>query len=216
VTDTRLPEQWLGHIVLDELSDSAFRVYINGLMWSVKYGKDGEVAPKALRLLHPDGPRRDLADELVEADLWRPLNPGGWAILGFLDYQTSAAEVARLKERKRQNQQQYRDRQAAEANQHATSKATDQVAGNVTGHATSKEADHVGKARAGKDREVVEVTNSVKAPAEGPTGSPSSRAALSSWPEVRRCAGCGTPMDVKLWEAGERTHVSCSPMPAAS
>jgi hypothetical protein len=64
MTDTRLPEQWLGDMTRDGLSDGAFRVWINALIWSVKYQKDGFVDPLALRYLHPEGRRTDLVDEL--------------------------------------------------------------------------------------------------------------------------------------------------------
>jgi hypothetical protein len=93
VTDTRLPEHYLTSARLDGLSDHAFRVFINSLMWSVTHGTDGAVPRRALRWLHPDATSTPPAvDELVRAGLWAEA-PDGWSIPDFLRHQSSAAEV---------------------------------------------------------------------------------------------------------------------------
>jgi hypothetical protein len=93
VTDTRLPEHYLTSATLDGLSDPAFRVYINGLMWSVTHGTDGGVPRRSLRWLHPDATATGPAVvELAAAGLWTKC-VDGWSIPDFLRHQSSATEV---------------------------------------------------------------------------------------------------------------------------
>lgn len=93
MTDTRWPEHWLTDPVMDALSDPAYRVFGNGLMWSVRAGTDGAIPGRALRFLHPDaGLAGRAAAELVACGRWTT-TADGWVILGFLDHQSSAAEI---------------------------------------------------------------------------------------------------------------------------
>ncbi|MDQ6875795.1 MAG: hypothetical protein M3042_12130 [Actinomycetota bacterium] len=99
MTDTRLPEHYLTSPGLDALTDPAHRVFVNGLMWSVTHGTDGELTRRSLRWLHPDplliGPA---CVELVAAGLWQE-HGEGWLIVGFLDHQSAAADVQASREK---------------------------------------------------------------------------------------------------------------------
>ncbi len=210
MTDTRLPEQWLGDMTRDGLSDGAFRVWINALIWSVKYQKDGFVDPLALRYLHPEGRRTDLVDELVAAGLWQAATDGGWLILDFLDHQTPAAKLREQREAARVKQQRYRDRLAEERPRDALAEAG--VTGNGTGHSTRDMTVNVGQARAGKDREgLVKATSAARAGAvatitEDGRSDSNRTTGSDAWPVARLCGSCGGPMDPRLWELGERSH----------
>jgi len=41
MTDSRLPDEWLGHPKFDRLSDPAWRVFTCALMYCNRYGTDG-------------------------------------------------------------------------------------------------------------------------------------------------------------------------------
>ena len=56
MTETRFPESFLTDPRIDNLSDAAFRVYVNGEIYSVSHGTDGALTGRALRFLHPEGP----------------------------------------------------------------------------------------------------------------------------------------------------------------
>jgi hypothetical protein len=98
MTDTNWPEHWLTDPGMNTLTDAAFRVFANGLMWSVTHGTDGELPRSALRWLHPDENALSAAvAELVAVGKWAE-DSDGYLIANFLRHQTSAAviEAARL------------------------------------------------------------------------------------------------------------------------
>jgi hypothetical protein len=112
MTDTRLPEHYLTSPALEGLTDSAFRVFINGLMFSVTHGTDGKLAVRSLRWLHPDVPALEpAAAELTAAGLWRRTE-NGWSIVDFLKWQTPAADVeagrAKARDNRRRQRKHYR------------------------------------------------------------------------------------------------------------
>ncbi len=111
MTDARLSPSILTHPVIEGLSSDAFRVYLNGLVYSVDKGLDGRVPLRALRLVHPDGADPRWVQELVDADLWSP-GPEGYTIRNFLRYQTSARQVEQAKELTRLRKQAERQRKA--------------------------------------------------------------------------------------------------------
>ncbi len=113
MTDTRLPEYFLTSPVLDSLTDAAFRVFINGLVCSVAHGTDGHLNTRALRLLHPDGPRYDLVEDLLAIGLWRAVD-GGYEIAKFLDHQSSAEQVAKGRAADRERKRRQREREAGQ------------------------------------------------------------------------------------------------------
>jgi hypothetical protein len=97
MTDTRLPENFLTDPRIDNLSDAAFRVYVNGEVYSVSTGTDGALTARGLRFLHPEGSDQAIVRELVDAGLWHPTSHG-WDIADFLLRQTPAAVVRKLRD----------------------------------------------------------------------------------------------------------------------
>ncbi len=109
--DARVPERVAGDPVLDGVSDAAFRVWLNGLAWSVGQGTDGRIPQSALRFLHPDGPRHDAAAELVTAGVWKA-DGDGWRNVRHQDAQTTAQEADRLRANARERQRKSRANRA--------------------------------------------------------------------------------------------------------
>ncbi len=133
MTDTRLPEAWLTDPVLDALSSDAIRVFFFGLMWSNTNGTDGVIPERVLRLLHPDGKRQDCVEELVAARLWRVQQSAGtYRVVGFLDHQTSAAEMEAKRKLNRERQRQFRQRQMKEKRRQLVESAAPDVTRDVT------------------------------------------------------------------------------------
>lgn len=107
--DDRFP----GHKKIRVLSDAAYRVHTQAIIWAAKELSDG-------RLL-----RRDLADiarpvkrvtqavrELEDIGLWEPAGDDGWLIHDYLDWQISAARWRAEQEANRKRQQAHRDKAA--------------------------------------------------------------------------------------------------------
>lgn len=152
MTDTRLPEHFLTAPTLDGLSSDAFRVYVNGLMWSVTHGTDGLLPERSLRFLHPEGKRPELAAELVATGLWER-DDAGHHVRDFLDFQTPAEQVERARAFTRERKRRQRDRECADdpdGDNLSVSRVTGRVTERVTSGVTSE--DRTGQA-------VVEETN---------------------------------------------------------
>ena len=103
MTDARLPDRWLTDRRLQRLSDSHFRAFVNGLLWSVSNRTDGVIEIDDLALIprFPAG----VVQTLVDAGLWAPQS-GGWVIADFAATQTSrdqheAMEKIRSRERQK-------------------------------------------------------------------------------------------------------------------
>ncbi len=111
MTDARLVPSFLTHPVIEGLTDPAYRVYVNGVVYSTDKGFDGFLPLRALRLLHPEGADPRWVQELVDSDLWRP-GPEGYTIRNFLRYQTPAEQVERHRELARLRKQAERQRKA--------------------------------------------------------------------------------------------------------
>lgn len=149
MTDTRLPEHFLTSPTLDGLTSDAFRVYVNGLMWSVTHGTDGLLPERSLRFLHPDGKRPEVAVELVAAGLWEH-DDAGYHVPDFLRYQTPAEQVERSRAFTRERKRRQRDRECADdpdEDNLSVSRVTDRVTERVTAAVTSED-------RTGQDRYV--------------------------------------------------------------
>jgi hypothetical protein len=84
------------------LSDSAFRLYIEGLCYSGKYLTDGLLNEVIVRRL--GDPK-----ELVEAGIWEEVE-GGYLIINYTEYQTPKAEVEKKREQSRERNERYRTR----------------------------------------------------------------------------------------------------------
>jgi hypothetical protein len=93
MTDARLAPSFLTNPTVEGLSSDAFRVYVNGLVWSATHRTDGALPERCLRLLHPDGPQREAVADLLAVGLWQ-LAVDGYLIRNFLKYQSSAEQLA--------------------------------------------------------------------------------------------------------------------------
>jgi hypothetical protein len=105
MTDARFPERWLNDRRLQMTPPSAYRLFGNGLMWSVANRTDGHIQASCFPLI-PHACEAD-AKELERVSLWLDDGHGGWVIAGFEETQTTAADLAHLAEQRRKN----RDRQ---------------------------------------------------------------------------------------------------------
>jgi hypothetical protein len=89
MTNANLPERWLNDLRFrrDQLSDTAFRGYVNALMWSVANRTEGVIRPQDLKYLPDFG--RAVIPELIGDDLWEPRGSDrGWLIVDFATTQT--------------------------------------------------------------------------------------------------------------------------------
>lgn len=104
MTDARLHPTFLTNPKIDNLSDAAFRVYVNGVVHAASQETDGHLARRALRLLHPDPiDLLVIADALRSAGLWESAD-GGWSVHDFREYQTSKAQAEARREMARLRQ----------------------------------------------------------------------------------------------------------------
>jgi hypothetical protein len=113
MTDTRLRGEWLNNMRFDDLSDAAWRVFTNAMMWSNENGTDGVVPRRYLKMTHPDGEISEAFDEILEAGLWSESTDGyvfiDWD--GVLGQETAErVELNREKWRQRQRDKRERDR----------------------------------------------------------------------------------------------------------
>lgn len=82
------------------LSDTAFRAYVESILYSGKHLTDGFLDERIVRRMWGE----NVAEELCGND---PVNPswvrveGGWQIYGYCERQTSKAEIDALREQKR-------------------------------------------------------------------------------------------------------------------
>jgi hypothetical protein len=101
VTNANLPERWLNDLRFrrDQLSDAAYRGYMNALMWSVANRTDGVIRPQDLKYI-PDFDHGVIRG-LVNDDLWQPRGPNrGWLIADFATTQTSRDLVEKYEREK--------------------------------------------------------------------------------------------------------------------
>lgn len=76
MTDTRLPGQWLNSIKFDNLSDAAWRVFTNAMMWCNESGTDGFLPERYLSRTHPDGVLLGAIAEVEQSGLWARVEGG--------------------------------------------------------------------------------------------------------------------------------------------
>jgi hypothetical protein len=135
MTDTRLPEQWLLSPKMLELSDGAWRVFTNALMWCNSQGTDGDLPSRYVKYTYPTGDSSEYVLELLSVGLFEKTENGfvlpDWVGMG----QSPASQVAAYRENNRLRQQKLREK-----------KKTPQVE-SVTGDVTRD----VGKAPQGSD-----------------------------------------------------------------
>jgi hypothetical protein len=110
VTDSRLPEHWLLSPKMLELSDGAWRVFTNALMWCNSQGTDGDLPARYLKYTYPVGDPSEYVLELLDAGLFEETENGfvipNWVEMG----QSSAEQVAAYRENARLRQQKSREK----------------------------------------------------------------------------------------------------------
>ena len=107
--DTRLPDHWLGAPQFDGLSDTAWRIFTHGYMWSNRNLTDGWIPNKSLKHLGTERGSHGLL-ELEEAGL---LEVGEGAIYLDWEFQTARETFLKQKEenRKKAAQKRAKDRE---------------------------------------------------------------------------------------------------------
>lgn len=152
MTDGRIPGKWMNEPRFIEMGADTWCVFTKAIAWSNEAGTDGLIKRRYLSLLHPNGEQPRSNAELVALGLWSEV-PDGYQ---FTDWnkkahhgglgQELAENVRAHKERKKTNQQHYRDRQAG--------------ASHVTGHVTDAVTGHVGQERTGQETTAIKVESS--------------------------------------------------------
>ena len=112
MTDARLRGGWLNTMRFDDLSDTAWRVFTSGLMWSAENGTNGLVPNRYLRMLHPNGEQPEACRELAAAALGVQEATG----FVFLDWdgalgQSTDVQVETYKANGRKRARDYRERE---------------------------------------------------------------------------------------------------------
>ncbi len=110
MTDSRLPDKWLGDPTFSGLSDPAWRLFTNALMWSNRYGTDGEIEKRFLSHLLVQGDTDSQVFELVDSGL--ALHSSSGIALPWLELGQSLAidvEKRRAQNRNRKEKQKERE-----------------------------------------------------------------------------------------------------------
>lgn len=166
MVDARLKGEWLTAPAHDRLSDPAYRVLHNALMFANEQGTDGLIEERALRYLYPGPIADEWLEELVAAGFWFRDDSGSYQLIGWTTTlgQSTAADVEYQRERSRRKQRAYRDRvRAAEHVALAAENASAQAhtgarpsrpprAARVTGHDPGYVTGVVGQDRTGPER----------------------------------------------------------------
>lgn len=98
---TRLDDHFYNNPKIVGISNSAFRLYVAALNWSVSHLTDGKVRPEGPAILLPhDSPRArtSAVRELTSAGLWAE-NGTGWYVHDFSDYQETKAAIQERREK---------------------------------------------------------------------------------------------------------------------
>ena len=150
MVDSRLKGEWLGSPQFEDLSDTAWRVFTLALMWSNTQGTDGLIPARYFDRLHPDGRQADATDELIRAGFVVAVDgdfqiPKWDADMG----QSSSAYVADRREKNRQKQQAFRDRQNVTSSGVTSGSSIEPFSGaGGTGDVTGYQPGYVGQAQA--------------------------------------------------------------------
>ncbi len=112
---TRLDDQFHTNPKLTGLPDPAFRMYVNGLVWSVANLTDGRIAYRNavnMGLKQHGNSVRNTIRHLVETGLWAPDTDEKdvWWVHDFDQYQPTKAQVQQEREATRRRVQKHRDR----------------------------------------------------------------------------------------------------------
>ena len=133
MTDTRLPDTWLGNPRFDNWEPETWKFFIDCLMWSNRFGTDGRI-PMKHALAMSVGVNLDLLLNQMEAADVCSTGPDhiqfNWVALG----QSPAAEVEARREKNREKQRAFRAK---------SSPVTSDITGDITGY--------VGQGRLGQE-----------------------------------------------------------------
>lgn len=114
--DARLRPNWLTDPAMLELTDTAWRVFTNSLIWCNLHGLDGNIDRRHLNYLHPYGVQPETIQELIRLGLWRATELGytipDWT--GTMG-QSLGSDVDGQRELAKARQQAKRDREKAKA-----------------------------------------------------------------------------------------------------
>ncbi|MDF9810167.1 hypothetical protein M2116_001128 [Aurantimicrobium minutum] len=136
--DTRLPERWILNPVYRDLTDTDWRVYTWGLMFSNDQLTDGHITASALGLLHPEGLQPESYERLVKAGLWDQVPKGGYVSTNWNETQTTKEQFLAQRESAKVRKQRQRSRQAIST---VTPSVTRDVQGEDKAKAEDKEQD---------------------------------------------------------------------------
>lgn len=106
MTNANLPDRWLSdrRFRRENLSDAAFRAYVNSRIYAVGNRTEGVIEPADIRFI-PDFDRAAVP-ELIENHLWEPLGRDhGWLIADFSTTQTGKDLLASYEKRKAYDRQ---------------------------------------------------------------------------------------------------------------
>jgi hypothetical protein len=110
MTDARLPDKWLGDPTFSVLSDPAWRLFSNALMWSNRYGTDGVIESRFLTHLLVQGDTNSQVFELIDSGLAVHTSTGieiPWLDLG----QSLASDVEKQRAQNRQRKAKQKERE---------------------------------------------------------------------------------------------------------
>lgn len=143
MTDSRLPEQWLLSPKMLELSDGAWRVFTNALMWCNSQGTDGDLPSRYVKYTYPTGDPSEYVLELLDVGLFEQVENGfvipDWEGIG----QSPAAQVAAYRENNRLRQQKSREKKRTSQASSVTSDVTRDVGKATQGADTHGDASEI-------------------------------------------------------------------------
>jgi hypothetical protein len=174
-----MPERYLTDRRVLRLSDSAFRAFVNAMIWAVSNRTDGVIEQHDLTLIpnFVTGHEQDF----ITAGLW-DLHEDGYIIIDFATTQTSRDELEVLENARRADREKKRrQRQAAKTAIPFESPGTSP--GRVPGTAQ----DRTGEERTGKDRQGEDTKTSHLHTVVSPFGNTQTemqRDAQASWDDV--------------------------------
>lgn len=103
----KLLDTFPDHPDVVELSDKAFRAFVEGLCYCSRHLTDGDLPSAIVR--RRLGVSDDVAAELAAAGLWAP-SDGGWRVVNYTRHQRSRAEIEAIRESARDRQRRRRAR----------------------------------------------------------------------------------------------------------
>lgn len=91
MTWLRLDDKMARHPKIAGLSDAAFRLHVNAMLYCAEQQTDGHILSIAVPTLTAHKSKTSLIEELVDAGLWHS-EPDGWSVHDYLDWNPSKEE----------------------------------------------------------------------------------------------------------------------------